>query len=49
MVSGYNIMRFSQSVVRRYGLQTSNFSSLKDVEDRIDRAINGLEYEIYLK
>ena len=32
VVAVYNLMRLSQSVVRRYGLQTSNFSSLKDVE-----------------
>ena len=42
-------MRFSQSVAKRYGLNSENVSSLQDFEKKMDRTITGLEYEIYLK
>jgi hypothetical protein len=48
-ISVYRLMKFSQKVAQRYGLNSSNINSLKDLDSRMDRAIGGLEYEIYLK
>ena len=45
----YNLMRFSNAVSRRYGLHAENISSKDELDQRMDRALNGLEYEIYLK
>lgn len=42
-------MKFSQKVAQRYGLNSSKINSMQDLEGRMDRAIGGLEYEIYLK
>lgn len=47
--SVYKIMKFSQKVAQRYGLNSSKINSMQDLEGRMDRAIGGLEYEIYLK
>ena len=47
--SVYKIMKFSQKVAQRYGLNSSKINSMQDLEVRMDRAIGGLEYEIYLK
>ena len=48
-LTNFKLMKFSQQVANRYGLQSNRVSSLKDFESRMDRAIGGLEYEIYLK
>lgn len=45
----YKLLKFSQQVASRYGLSSSKIASLKDLEGRMDRAITGLEYEIYLQ
>jgi len=45
----YNLMRFSQSIVQRYGLTSSAIKSKADLEKRVDRAISGLQIEIHLK
>jgi hypothetical protein len=42
-------MKFSQKVAQRYGLNSNKINSMQDLEGRMDRAIGGLEYEIYLK
>ena len=47
--SVYKIMKFSQKVAQRYGLNSNKINSMQDLEGRMDRAIGGLEYEIYLK
>ena len=45
----YRLMTFSQEVVQRYGLQSENIKDSADLNNRLDRAIKGLETEVGLK
>ena len=46
-MSLYNLMRLSANVMDRYKL--TQVKSLEDLETKMDKAISGLEHEIYLK
>ena len=46
-MSLYNLMRLSANVMDRYKL--TQVKSLEDLESKMDKAISGLEHEIYLK
>ena len=45
----YKLMNFSQEVTDRYGLSSEGIKDAKDLDQRLDRAIKGLETEVALK
>ena len=45
----FRLMVHSRDVVQRYGLNLESMKDKKDFENRLDRAIKGLETEIGLK
>ena len=48
-ILSYKLMRFSKDIVDRYGLAAESIKDPKDLDNRLDRAIKGLETEIGLK
>ena len=48
-ILSYRLMRFSKDIVNRYGLAAESIKDPKDLDNRLDRAIKGLETEIGLK
>ena len=48
-LSVYRIINFSQEVATRYGLSSQSILDASDLNNRLDRAIKGLETEIGLK
>ena len=48
-INTFRIMAFSRDVVNRYGLSSESIKDAKDLDNRLDRAIKGLEMEVGLK
>ena len=48
-ILNFKLMRFSRDIVSRYGLAAESIKDAKELDNRLDRAIKGLETEIGLK
>ena len=45
----YNTVSFQEEIMKRYGLDSNKISNRKELDNRLDRAITGLETELTLK
>jgi hypothetical protein len=45
----YEVIKFTQAIVARYGLSKGKYDSYAELDQRLDRTITGLKTEIALK